>query len=67
MTDFDTYPRSGVWLERVRVGAELAIALGGVTLAALAAMEQLRELEYVRHDLVDHPLPPQGGGEDGAG
>ena len=67
MEDLDTYPRTGVWRERIRVGAELAIALGGVTLAALAALEQLRELEHARHDLVDQPLPPQGGGEDGAG
>jgi len=67
MTPTDTYPRAGVWIERVRLGAELAIAIGGATLAVLATWQQLHELEMARNELLQDRLEPhEEGGKDGA-
>ena len=48
MDDLDTYPRSGVWLERVRLSAELMVVVGGAVLAVVTAAEELREIRSIR-------------------
>ena len=64
---YTSYPHTGVWFERVRLGAELMVAVGGATLAVLATWDQLRDLEMARHELLHaHPEPPDQGGHDGA-
>ena len=56
MTDLDTYPRSGVWLDRVRLSAELMVVVGGAVLAVIAAAEELRELRTIRGELTEFNL-----------
>ena len=49
--DLNVYPRPGVWLERVRLSAELMVVVGGAMLAVVTAAEELRELRTIRGEL----------------
>jgi len=61
------YPGPSIWFDRVRLGAELMVAVGGTTLAVLATWDQLRDIEMARHELFhDRHHPPEEGGDDGA-
>ena len=67
MTDLDPYPRSGVWLDRVRLSAELMVVVGGAVLAIVAAAEELREIRTIRGELsMDNRDGRKGERDDGS-
>ena len=59
-TDVISVDSGEVWVRRVRIGAELMVAIGGAVLAVLAAANELREIESEAMAAID-----DSGGEGG--
>lgn len=40
-----------IWLDRIRLAAELTVVFGGAVIAVIAATEELREIRSIRSEL----------------
>ena len=45
-----------IWLDRIRLAAELTVVFGGAVIAVIAAAEELREIRSVRGELTEFNL-----------
>lgn len=45
-----------LWLDRIRLAAELTVVFGGAVIAVIAAAEELREIRSVRGELTEFNL-----------
>ena len=62
-TAFDREP--GLWLRRLRLGAEVLVAVGGAVLTVVTAYEELADLAADRRSLLDHGGQRQRERDDG--